>query len=450
MAINDEDEKAENLKSRFSGLHIRTYEAELLISGVVIFALVQVAPHVTRFFETLQWRLEGHQRMMAIFGQTYLSLVIYGLIGAFLLHLILRAFWIGLLGLESVFPDGVRWDEFKAGPLFKANARREMGPLSTTIDRFDDLCSLIFSFGFMIVVVFLYSVVLLLVCSALALLASNFVFGKDQYPRIFWGTFALIFAIQLLGAFVDRIFGARIDPNGIVGRITSLVIAIGWAISPNRWIGQIQFTLQSNTSNTRVSIAIMSVMHTLGFGFIGVSLIQEGVIRFDDLVYFPNSLREDGVDAQHYRALHPPDVLPSAAPSIQNDVIDGPYLILSIPYHPRRHNPLMRKQCPDVEPFKASGLIFGRGEPPEASAVHEALNCLATLFPVKLDGKMLNDLIFDFTREGGNQHEAIVSYIPIAGLEAGRHELVVSIPSREMAKGEEDALPQRHVIPFWR
>ena len=44
----------------------------------------------------------------------------------------------------------------------------------------------------------------------------------------------------------------------------------------------------------------------------------------------------------------------------------------------------------------------------------------------------------------------MVSYIPAAELEAGRHELVVLLPSREM--GEEpapDAEPERHVIPFW-
>ena len=76
--------------------------------------------------------------------------------------------------------------------------------------------------------------------------------------------------------------------------------------------------------------------------------------------------------------------------------------------------------------------------------------CLASLFSIKLDGRSLVDPAFDFTREPGSGREAIVTYVPADGLEAGRHELVVLAPSREMAEGEPEAEAVRYVIPFWR
>ncbi len=58
-------------QSRFGGFHIWTFEAELLISGAVVFGLLQVAPHITRFFDNALVRLEGHLRVLANLGVGY-------------------------------------------------------------------------------------------------------------------------------------------------------------------------------------------------------------------------------------------------------------------------------------------------------------------------------------------------------------------------------------------
>ena len=450
MAINDEDEKAENLKSRFSGIHTRTYEAELLISGAVVFGLFRLAPSVSRYFESLEYRLEGQQRMVAIYGQMYLGLVIYALIGAFLLHLIMRAIWIGLVGLESVYPNGVNWQKLKVGPYYKRYSKKRMGPLAQTIERFDDLCSLIFGFGFMIVVVFLYSIIMLLVCATAGILISRLAFGGRFYPQVFWTTFSVILTLQVFPALLDRLFGEKMKRENLLGRVFAYLIAANWEVSPYRWIGQIQFTLQSNTSNTRVSVALITVMFALMLGFLGSIMVREGVLRFDSLTYFPENLRQSGIDPQHYRSMRSGDAMLRTIPSIQTDIIDEPYLKLSIPYYPRRHNPLIRERCPEVEAFKSSGIAFGRKHPPEAAAAQEVINCLASLFSVEVDGKPTLDLDFEFSRENDSGQEAIVTYIPVADFPPGRHEIAVMVPSREMSEGDEGAEPVRQVIPFWR
>ncbi len=454
FAWRDMDNDDQNLRdtserSRFSSLHPRTFEAELLISGAVVFGLLQVPPLIARLFDEALIRLEGHIRLIAVYGLTYVTLVVYGLIGAFLIHLVLRAFWIGLVGLESVFPGGVRWDQLKAGPFFVRYARRRMGPLAQIIERVDDICSLIFSFGFMIATVFAYSVTVLTVSAGGSFLISRVFFDGKYSGELFWVLFGSVFGLQIVVSAVDRVLGPRIDADSAIGRALAICIKGWYATSPLRWTGPIQLTMQSNTSNARVTAAVLVAMLGLGTGMIGIMFAQSGLLHFNSLVYFPESLREQGLDPRHYRELREPSAIKQGYPSIQSDVVDGPYLKLFIPYSPRRHNPLIRKRCPDVEPLGHSGFSFGRGTPAEADATRETLECMASLFVVDLDGTTIEAATFEFGIEPGSGLEGLVTHIPVSGLAPGRHELVVLAPSRRSDR-DDDQPPTRHIIPFWR
>ncbi len=449
MKNSDETTGPEAAESRFSGLHTRTYEAELLISGAVVFGLFRLIPVVSRFFDRVDAGLEGHHRLVMVYGQGYFNLVLYSLIGTFLLHLAMRAFWIGLVGLESVFPGGVKWKDLKAGPFFKDLAQRKLPPLARAIERTDDLCSLIFGFGFLLVVVFLYSVGLLLIAAIASFLLSATVFAGRYAVEIFWATLGLVLGIQVISGPLDRLLGPRF-PDGRAAKFIAGLIRIAWVTSPMRWIGNIQLTLQSNTSNTRVTAAMTGVMLALGSGFVVSSLTREGVIRFDNLVHFPTSLREEGVDPNHYRRLRAPGAIEPSMPSIQSDIVKESFLKLSIPYSPRRINPLIKERCPDLQPLHPPGLAIGRPEPPEADAVSATLQCLASLIVVELDGAKI-DPGFVFSREKESGLACLVAYLPTEPLQPGGHRLVVLTPSREMARGNAgDPEPTRHVIPFWK
>jgi len=437
--------------SRFSGLHTRTFEAELLISGAVVFGLFQVQPVLSRFFDEMLVRVEGQLRMVVLLGQTYLLLVVYALLAAFLLHLVLRAFWIGLVGLESVFPGGIKWDQVNAGPFFIENSRKRLGSLAQIIDRVDDLCSLIFSFGFMIVITFIYSTAVVLVSAVVGFLASRLLFGGRWSSVVFWVIIGTIIGFPLVTNLVDRLVGPRVRTDGVAGRAIAFMMKISYLMSPLRWMGPIGLTFGSNTSNTKLSAATTVAMFTLAAGVMAVMFVQAGMLRFDSLVYFPASLRANGIDPRHYRDLREEGSIEPKTPTIQSEVVEGPYLKLVIPYFPRRHNPLIRERCPNVVPFRSSGLVFGRPDPPDEPEYRSAVDCLASLFPIEIDGDSLQDPWFEFTQDPVSGMEAIVTYIPLEDFEAGRHELLIATPSRGMAEGDaDDVEPVRHLIPFWR
>src|SRR3954469_2837672 len=87
-----------------------TWELELLISGAVLFALFQIPPVLNGFFARIEPHATTAVMSALLFVELYLKAIVYALIASFVVHLIGRAYWVGLVGLHSVFPKGVRWE----------------------------------------------------------------------------------------------------------------------------------------------------------------------------------------------------------------------------------------------------------------------------------------------------------------------------------------------------
>lgn len=436
-------------RSRFGELHSRTYEMELLVSGAVVFGLLQLPGPLVAAFDRYRSVLAGGLRTVESLAQGYVMMMLYVLIGTFLLHLVLRAYWIGLLGLESVFPAGIRWDRLKgAGPLTLRTYRRRLGSLAGAVDRTDDRCSLIFSFGFLLVAAFAYSLVVLALAGLVALALSWVPVLKEHVAAVFWVALGVVVGLQLVAGFLDRRLGTRLNPAGVPMRLLARLVDIGFLTSPMRWTGSTQLALASNISATRVAALIIGVSLLLGAGNAVFILARGGLLHLDSLSYFPLSLREEGVDPVHYRDRWKDAVTAAGSPSVQSAFVEEPYLELVVAYVPERHNALLRAACPGVASLRGEGLLVGRSWESAPEAARTAADCLGGLLGVRLDGEELTALRWDFTAEPGSRLPAVVSFVSVRGLAEGRHELEVRVPGRRARVGAPDL--ERHVIPFWR
>lgn len=434
--------------SRFRGLHARTYEMELLVSGAVVFGLVKLPPIIAPAFDRFRDGLEGRMLLPVTAAQSYVLFVIYVLVGTFLLHLMLRAYWIGLLGLESVFEHGIRWDKVKLGPAMIRTCHERLGSLARSIDRADDLCSLLFSFGFLIVATFVYSIGLMIVALAVATTSSRLIFDGAHTTTIFWSVLGILVAIQMIPSLLDRHLGARLSPEGAPYRILGRLVAVGYKVSPLPWTGTTQLTLGSNLSSTRVSTIIVVVSVVLAISHLATTLVERDRLRFDDLRYFPINLYEQGIDPSHYRDHPDPSGIDPGMPSIQSRLVTDPYLELLVMYLPRRHNSLILERCPEQAPLRRGGLELGSGTCADTSAVAGAAACLGDLFEARLDGDELTSLHWDFTREPSSGLPAVLATVPVSALPPGRHELEVVLPRH--VPTADDPGTERHLIPFWR
>jgi hypothetical protein len=419
-----------------------TWELELLISGAVLFALFQLPSLLNGFFA----RIEPHATTAAIpvmlFVQIYVRAIIYALIACFVVHLISRAYWVGLVGLHSVFPNGVRWENFKSGPVTLEVYRARLVSLPAIISRTDNFCSVIFSFAFLLVLLFAFTVTVTGTYSIIGYLISRVSHLKAQSVFI-W--LALITA--LVPAFtnlVDRRYGARLGPRG-KSALRRLVI-ISYRGTAQSVISPIFIPLITNVGRAKM----VAIFYFALFGILTV-VIAERFARNDQLSlnsydYYAASNRF-GVDYRLYENQRSPDDIYPRLPSIQSDIITGSYVKLFIPYYPRRHNDAVAKTCPALHPIQSRGLQLGSDTPVPDSLAIPVLECLARIHGVTLDGAPRHDLQFRFYEHPATGIKGIITYIPADSLTRGQHVIVVrQVPSPDSTVAD----PAPVTIPFWR
>lgn len=146
-------------------LEQESWQAELIISGLAIFGSLQLPDLITRFG---QWAFAFFPHDMGIFLyaiQLYLYFSACGLIIGFILHFILRAIWVGLIGINSVFPEGIKTDSESYSTYFMERIKRDYDIKDSGIENIDKFCSSIFAtntLGVMITLAISIDILLLL------------------------------------------------------------------------------------------------------------------------------------------------------------------------------------------------------------------------------------------------------------------------------------------------
>ena len=145
-----------------------TWEMELLISGATVFGLMQMPGLADKFL------FHVHNTGAEVVSGFVLPLWIYvksalvTLIATFVAHLALRGYWIALVGLSSVYPDGIRWAQVaqRTGPFMLAWMKERFGDIDATIERADNRATRVFGVGFAVATLMQIPIGLVLVLPA--------------------------------------------------------------------------------------------------------------------------------------------------------------------------------------------------------------------------------------------------------------------------------------------
>lgn len=136
-------------------LEEESWQAELIISGLAIYGTLQLPELVEWLMDWCLTSMDEHYFMLLYLFFTYLGLGAYMLIFIFISHFILRAVWIGLVGLNSVFPQGINEASENYSKHFLHQFRADHLDEKSRIRQLDDLCSLLFGFGAQLVMIFM-------------------------------------------------------------------------------------------------------------------------------------------------------------------------------------------------------------------------------------------------------------------------------------------------------
>src|SRR5262245_14804552 len=88
-----------------------TWELELFLSGAFVFAMFQLPGLIERLYVSLDPHATDAMGIVLFMGALYGKAIAFTLMTMFLVHLIARAYWVALLGLQSVFPRGINWPQ---------------------------------------------------------------------------------------------------------------------------------------------------------------------------------------------------------------------------------------------------------------------------------------------------------------------------------------------------
>ena len=430
----------------------RTWEMELLISGAVVFALLQIPARLDAGFDLLDPHLSRALGLLPMLGYTYLKLITYTLVGTFILHLAARGYWIGLIGLDSIFPGGIRWQRLDSGPIYRDLQRSTMPTVRRLIAAADRFCSSIFSFAFVVVFNFAFSIVLSVPVVVLAYVLSQRFFEGAAVVGLFLGVWLVLLGPQILFGLLDRFFGKRLAPDGGLARVTRRVLGFYSRLLLSPLHVPILATF---STNVRKSI-VYPVFYGLLLSMLALFLIKDVIgrgdaLRFSSYVWAPDEAGEQAVEPRHYEELRAGRPAPRTSPTIQSVVVDGPYLRVFLPYRPERDNRVLAGLC-EGGPLRGEGLRLltrrRRLEPDARSA--EALACVSRLFEVAIDGEPVASPDYVFYRHPESDQRGLLALPAVGELEPGRHLLTVEKrPPREDPDGE--ASPSRtYSVPSWR
>lgn len=421
----------------------RTWELELLISGAVAFTLLQLPGVADAAFDRLSPRLgEGLHRVL-MFGYIYSKIILYALIATFIVHLAARAYWVGLVGLSSVFPNGIRWEELKYGPVTREFYRERLPTLQAQVATVDRFCSILFSFATIIVLTFVSSTIFVTALGGLAWFVSNRVLDRANDLIVFYAMMALLVIPMIIATQLDKRRGERLGARG--RRSIRRVVWGMYATQFGSLTSTISNTLFSNLNRTKA----VGTFYLAFVGLMGFFIVRDVMIRLDgnsldSYQYLPDVEGRSTVAFRYYEDQRPAGLVDARSPSIQSDIIRDPYVRLFLPYFPRRHNYLMLERCPET----VAALESAEGDARRA-ADQALLDCVAAIQPISLNGMPLRPRLHHYTRpESGIR--GMIAYLPTAGLPAGENLLVIeAIPRPQRNLDDDDEPADPHFIPFW-
>lgn len=142
------EEKQSIIPDWLKELQQRSWEPEILLSGIVLYGMFKVPELLDQFLKFFKLNIFGNSQdidnLVALF-----KMGIYWLITGLILHLICRGIWIGMVGLSYSFPKGIREDKLGYKGKFKEKISKTPSYEQIVI-RLEKISSSLFSVSFML------------------------------------------------------------------------------------------------------------------------------------------------------------------------------------------------------------------------------------------------------------------------------------------------------------
>ena len=435
------------LRRWVSNLQLESWQLELLITGFSIFLLATSIEEYEQFSQSINFnKLVASPDASAVFvasGRFIIGtvpLAIKFFLISLLVHLLLRGFWIGIVGLSSV-SNKIDFDGLKLQGKFRKRLPGMVRTLDELILFLDKVSSVIFAYTFLlafsilsvvIVASFLFSVMGL--TTYLGTLMSN---PAAVAITSFIGFFmALFLAICAILFFLDTLLFSAFKKSKWFSTLYYPVYRFFSIISLSFLYRSIYYHLITNYKKKQI-IGVIGVLLFIWF-------ISYRIDRWDTYSFFPETISENEfiIQKSHYDDERKGGYIRTA--SLPSRFIKNDYLEVFIRYSPR-DNRILELICEDYKGLKRdpsfmdgirAGIesqtdttktleeLLGTDEQYE-QLVKQSTLCFGEMYEVWLNGKKLENQEYFFTRHENKAERGIANVMDISYLERGRHLITI-------------------------
>ncbi|MBZ2162118.1 hypothetical protein [Alteromonas stellipolaris] len=398
-----------------SRLKQESWEAELLVSALAVFGsfkLFGLSSWIVDFFIV---HLPESQYMVAYSIALLYALAVSGLSVFFVIHLILRGYWVGLVGLNSVFPDyGLKTSMFSR--IYTKKITASLPKLSQSINQVDRLSSVVFSVAFSMLFIYLYAAVIgtaaLIIYNVLIMFISEDIAIIPIYIALFIVCFQFLVSILANTSYLKK--NTRVQL--FYFHVNRMLLPVFYGPLYNN----ILQVLMVFTSNYKTSRAIFVMMSGFLFTAFLTSQITLNNTRYGYLIipekHFTSSSRYTTFYASENAQKSNHSLLLS--PEIPSDIISDTHLRVFIPIF-YNEKTLKNERCKDTNKHLQSA---------DSSLIESDdtdMVCYAKYHQFKLNDTLVKPELISYYHPVTEQFGAL-AYIEVAHLPIGEYKLTVS------------------------
>ena len=351
QAENAETPKPQNT-SWLLELGVQSWQAELVLSGLVITILFQLPDMFIRWVEPSIIQSGEIEGTFLKFASMAFLMGIYCVIISFGIHLLLRGIWIALLGLHSVYPKGIDVDSKNGmSPQYWQKSKEQYPNLMQYNVELDANCSLIFSTATMIIItVTSLSICILIFYQLMRFLMSVFPVIADNIIPISIGTYLLFMFVTFLTQYLGKKYP---DNQNIAKIVVGYGLATGTLFSLyvfRKPVGYINAISMSN-NKSKYGMTIYMVLCVI-MGFVGGKQVGkiDTFTYFETEKYFTFNNRPHQILDLNYENLMGKEAL-VYTPYIQSDVISDAFIKVFLPTIAREKEHINLKTKRDIYTF---------------------------------------------------------------------------------------------------
>ncbi|WP_462249877.1 hypothetical protein [Ekhidna sp.] len=425
------DEKHPIVPKWLEELQQRSWEPEILLSGIVLYGMFKVPDLLDDFLMFFKLNIFGNStdinNLIAFF-----KMGIYWLITGLILHLICRGIWIGMVGLSYTFPTGIRGDRISYKEKFKEKVDKSP-TYEQIVVRLEKISSSLFSVSFMLFMSIIGGYFFFLVLVILPFTVT-YIYFDIGFEGAFFDAFQVYVFIVISVAFLalaDFVTLGYFRRFKWFAKIYWPIHKLVSALTLSRFYRPIYYGIVTNFNKWAFFVFLVV------FAFVSIA----GAGNYSNRVYPGDSISRLSVwgTTQGYTAYtgyydDRNEDFPSWRAHIPSDVISGNVLKLFV----------VAQIAYEEKMLEITSVDSLRKVYPDTSKAALNLMAVKNYFKVAIDQKEVEVPKWYFHYKESSKQRGFLTFIDIGDVEEGLHQLQISSPS--------DSSFSRPIsnIPFYR